>query len=171
MRGRAGVPCEDRRYLLKRYPKCFVGSEAVAWMVSEYGLTRELAIAAGQAMVERGVIYHVHKDHPFEDAPLFYRFAEPAAALDDVDIDDLVALMAGPGGVPIEDRRYLATSYPQCFVGAEAVDWLCTRFGISREDGVTVGQRLVDLFLLRHVVDEHDFIDGPFFYRFKGAAA
>jgi hypothetical protein len=51
-------------------------------------------------------------------------------------------------------------------VGREAVDWLAATYGIGREDAVTLGQRLVDLRLAHHVLDEHDFVDGYYFYRF-----
>lgn len=170
MRGPGGVACEDRRYRLKRYPNCFIGTVAVDWLVAQYGLSRDLAVAAGQALLERGVLYHVVKDHAFEDEPLFYRFADPASTMDNVDIDALVERMTGADGVAIADRRHLGKVYPACFIGSEAVDWLAAKFEITREDAVTVGQRLVDLYLVRHVVDEHDFIDAGFFYRFTHAA-
>lgn len=40
MRNIGGVQIEARRYRLKVYPKCFVGSEAVEWMQSNLKLTK-----------------------------------------------------------------------------------------------------------------------------------
>jgi small-conductance mechanosensitive channel len=74
MRGAGGVTVSDRRHLLNHYPKCFVGSEAVSWMVREEGLTRDEALTLGRILVERGIIHHVLDEHGFEDAAYFYRF-------------------------------------------------------------------------------------------------
>jgi hypothetical protein len=74
MRGPSGLAIEDRRYRLTVYPKCFVGSEAVAWLMRTHELTREEAIRLGQSLVDRGVIHHVLDEHPFRDGQYFYRF-------------------------------------------------------------------------------------------------
>jgi hypothetical protein len=37
MRGPMGVPVADRRHLLSVYPRCFVGSEGVDWLVEHAG--------------------------------------------------------------------------------------------------------------------------------------
>ena len=47
MRGPGGVPVVDRRHLFTVYRKCFVGREAVDWVVRTSGLTREEAVIAG----------------------------------------------------------------------------------------------------------------------------
>jgi hypothetical protein len=46
------------------------------------------------------------------------------------------------------------------------VDWLVRHEGIGRERAVALGRMLVDHDLLHHVLDEHGFEDGGFFYRF-----
>jgi hypothetical protein len=76
MRGGDGVEIKDRRYRLNIYPACFVGSEAVNWLMQTQNCTREEAIDLGQTLIERGIIHHVTDDHPFQDAYLFYRFYE-----------------------------------------------------------------------------------------------
>jgi pyruvate/2-oxoglutarate dehydrogenase complex dihydrolipoamide dehydrogenase (E3) component len=67
----------DRKYGIppKTYPKCFVGSEAVAKMVSE-GIAgdEEDAVRIGNMMLNAGVFHHVLDAHPFENKNLFYRF-------------------------------------------------------------------------------------------------
>jgi hypothetical protein len=74
--------------------------------------------------------------------------------------------MRGPRGVPVEDRRWLLTVHRGCFVGSEAVDWLVRAAGLTRPEAIAVGGRMVGLGLVRHVLDEHGFHDGRFYYRF-----
>jgi len=84
----------------------------------------------------------------------------------DDEIRSLVTRLRGPEGVPIVDRRHLLTVYRQCFVGREATDWMTRALGLTRAEAVAVGQLLVDRGAVRHVLDEHGFKDGNFFYRF-----
>jgi pyruvate/2-oxoglutarate dehydrogenase complex dihydrolipoamide dehydrogenase (E3) component len=68
----------DRKYGIppKTYSNCFVGSEAVAKMVSE-GIAgdEEDAVRIGNMMLAAGVFHHVLDAHLFENKVLFYRFA------------------------------------------------------------------------------------------------
>jgi potassium efflux system protein len=90
---------------------------------------------------------------------------------DEAAIGALVERMRGQGGVEIEDRRHLLRTYPRCFVGRQAVDWLCGHEGLSRTEAVDLGQRLVERGVLHHVLDEHPFRDGTFYYRFRADEA
>ncbi len=74
MRGSEGVEIKDRRYGFKVFPKTFLGSEAVEWLMQHERATRPEAIAIGQLMVEQNIIHHVLDEHDFKDEPLFYRF-------------------------------------------------------------------------------------------------
>ncbi|MGB3494025.1 MAG: mechanosensitive ion channel domain-containing protein [Elainellaceae cyanobacterium] len=74
MRGANGVEIKARRYGLRTYQHCFVGSEAIDWLMQNQRATREEAIRIGQILVERGLIHHVTDEHTFEDKYLFYRF-------------------------------------------------------------------------------------------------
>jgi potassium efflux system protein len=74
MRGPEGVARHDRRYRLKRYPCCFLGHEAVDWLVRREGLTRDQAVSLGKQLVERNLLHHVLDEHTFHDSGLFYRF-------------------------------------------------------------------------------------------------
>jgi hypothetical protein len=69
-----GLDIKDRWYNLKVYPRCFIGSDAVKWLMTNQKLTREEAIRAGQILIERRIIHHVLDEHQFEDSHLFYRF-------------------------------------------------------------------------------------------------
>lgn len=44
--------------------------------------------------------------------------------------------------------------------------WLTRECGLTHNEAMTLGQRLIDLFVFHHVVDEHPFKDGDFYYRF-----
>eukprot|EP00667_Euglena_gracilis_P003267 EG_transcript_3273 len=73
-----GVPVADRMLNLKFCRTCFVGSEFVDWIIRNLDatLTREQAVAKGQAMMDAGVFNHVEHTFPFLDTYVFYRFLE-----------------------------------------------------------------------------------------------
>lgn len=61
----------------QKYTSCFVGSEAVSWMIKS-GLASNVAEAEalGDLLIDHGVFFHVTRGHMFENRPLFYRFME-----------------------------------------------------------------------------------------------
>lgn len=75
---RAGVVIKDRMYHLKKYKQCFIGKEAVDFLLREgVASTREEAVELGQSiMTELSIFEHVARDHEFKDDYLFYRFVE-----------------------------------------------------------------------------------------------
>jgi potassium-dependent mechanosensitive channel len=77
--------------------------------------------------------------------------------------------LVAAGEVAIRDRRHLLKRYPAAFVGCEAVDWLVTREGLTRAEAVELGERWVALGRVHHVLDEHGFRDGHFYYQLRGA--
>ncbi len=83
------------------------------------------------------------------------------------ELDALAARMRAPGGVPVGDHRHLFRVYRGCFIGRRSVDWMVQSEGLSRTEAVAVGQRLVERGAIHHVLDEHGFRDGHFFYRFS----
>lgn len=80
----------------------------------------------------------------------------------------LAARMRDPaGGVPIQDRRWYVKTYPACFIGSEAVDWLMQNQGcVDRAAACKLGMQMQVAGLLAHVTRDHTFKDGMFFYRF-----
>jgi Domain found in Dishevelled, Egl-10, and Pleckstrin (DEP) len=69
------IKLADRSYRLKTYKQCFVGSEAVDYLVqSGATATRDDAVLLGNAFIEMHLIEHVLRDHPFKDDYFFYRF-------------------------------------------------------------------------------------------------
>lgn len=73
---RKGLEIKTRKWMTKSYEKCFVGLEAVEFMVKEgIAKTKEEAIEIGQLLVASNIIKHVTGDHDFKDEKLFYRFS------------------------------------------------------------------------------------------------
>jgi hypothetical protein len=96
-----------------------------------------------------------HASHDGERAPRDWSDVEVAASARE---------LAVSGEVDIRDRRHLLRLYPDAFVGREAVDWLVAHFGLTRAEAVELGERWVAQGLARHVLDEHGFRDGHFYY-------
>lgn len=76
MSSEQGVEVKTRRHKLKLYPRCFLGNEAVDWIVDQIKVSREDAVRIGQKMLEKGLLEHVTQQHTFKDKNLFYRFNE-----------------------------------------------------------------------------------------------
>ena len=71
----------DRTYGFppKRYPKCFVGSEAVQRMIEEgIAIDAHDAVRIGNMLLEAGLFRHVLNEHAFKNDDLYYRFAADA---------------------------------------------------------------------------------------------
>mmetsp|Transcript_35418 Transcript_35418/g.79486 ORF Transcript_35418/g.79486 Transcript_35418/m.79486 type:complete len:694 (-) Transcript_35418:174-2255(-) len=75
---KTNVEVKDRKYRFQTYHKCFVGKEAVDYMVNErLASNREEAVQLGQSIMEELSLFeHVTRDHPFADEYLFYHFID-----------------------------------------------------------------------------------------------
>ena len=74
MRGSEGLNIKTRRYKLKLFHHCFLGHEAVDWLVENLKISREKAVSIGKKLIKAKIIHHVKDEHDFEDGDLFYRF-------------------------------------------------------------------------------------------------
>jgi len=91
---------------------------------------------------------------------------QPTPEFDDF-LRQMLPRFSGPEGVPIKNRQWYFRTYENCFVGREAVDWMVSnKYAKTRTDAVFLGKRLVYKGEITHVVQEHDFEDGYYFYRF-----
>ncbi|XP_036388969.1 phosphatidylinositol 3,4,5-trisphosphate-dependent Rac exchanger 1 protein-like [Megalops cyprinoides] len=68
----------------------------------------------------------------------------------------------------IKDRRRKLTMVPKCFFGNEFVSWLIESGEISKPDeGVNLGQALLENGIIHHVSDKHQFKNEQVLYRFR----
>ncbi|XP_041365780.1 rap guanine nucleotide exchange factor 4-like isoform X3 [Gigantopelta aegis] len=74
---RAPHMIRDRKYHLRTYRRCMVGSEMVDWLMQQSSLVhmRNQAVGMWQGLLEEGVVVHVCHQHQFKDKYLFYRFS------------------------------------------------------------------------------------------------
>mmetsp|Transcript_21277 Transcript_21277/g.30773 ORF Transcript_21277/g.30773 Transcript_21277/m.30773 type:complete len:665 (-) Transcript_21277:99-2093(-) len=74
---RAHVDIRDRVYHFKTYEQCFIGEDAVRYMIAD-GIagTKAEAVLIGNLLVDFGYIFHVTRDHNFKNEFLFYRFQD-----------------------------------------------------------------------------------------------
>ncbi len=73
-------------------------------------------------------------------------------------------------GVEVKDRRYQFQTYPQSFVGSEAVEWLMRTQGLSRKQALALGQQLLTAGHIQRLDPPGgDFQAGNTFYRFTPA--
>ncbi len=76
MRSETGVEIKTRRYKLKLYQRCFLGNEAVDWIVKRVNISRADAVRLGQKMLDKNIFDHATNEHQFKDEELFYRFRD-----------------------------------------------------------------------------------------------
>lgn len=162
MQRSGGVNIANRRYRLRIYPECFVASESVIWLERALSMSKDKAIAIGQALQAAGLTYHVAREQTFNDEELFFRVAQIPPRWD---VESFYALARSDGGFNVVDRNYRGTLYQRCFVGSEAVEWMQSQ-GRTVNEALTMGQQLIDLSLMHHVLDEHPFKNEKMFYRF-----
>ncbi|NXH57243.1 PREX1 protein, partial [Rhabdornis inornatus] len=68
----------------------------------------------------------------------------------------------------IKDRRRKLSTVPKCFLGNEFVSWLTEIGEISKpEEGVNLGQALLENGIIHHVSDKHQFKNEQVMYRFR----
>lgn len=75
---RAPTMVRDRKFHLRTYRRCMVGSDMVDWLMQQSSVvhSRGQAVGMWQALLEEGVISHVSHEHQFKEKYLFYRFRE-----------------------------------------------------------------------------------------------
>ena len=116
-----GIPVKDRKWRLRRYKNCFVGSEAVTFLCEYFDAdsmsvsVREDATILGQRLMNQGLFMHVvDPDKDFEDTELFYAFEK-------VGSDAMIGCVANTGGEDAEISDF------------ELVDIAVRALGISME--------------------------------------
>ena len=172
-----GVEIKDRTYHWKTYQDCFVGSDAIDFLVSHgYVKSRIDAVDLGRRISsELNLFQHATGNHVLKDDYLFYRFTndemrvyhEGKSSKGELSIEEQAKIFES--GVNVGTNRYHMKSYPHTFVGSQAVDFMI-QHGItnSRVAAVDLGRKMVtELGLFHHVTNDHDFRDDHLFYRFS----
>ncbi|XP_007423229.1 phosphatidylinositol 3,4,5-trisphosphate-dependent Rac exchanger 2 protein [Python bivittatus] len=81
--------------------------------------------------------------------------------------EKLYKMMCRQGNL-IKDRKRKLTTFPKCFLGNEFVSWLLETGEIHRpEEGVHLGQALLENGIIHHVTDKHQFKPEHMLYRFR----
>jgi hypothetical protein len=69
------VQVKDRGFFMNLFPLCFLGREAVAWMVAAgHARSQVDAVRLGNAMIHAGAIKHVNDSCTFENSYQFYQY-------------------------------------------------------------------------------------------------
>ena len=64
---RRALDIRDRSYRGRLYLACFVGSEAVDWLIEgKYASSREKAVDLGNSLIEAKKLHHVVDQHAFK---------------------------------------------------------------------------------------------------------
>jgi hypothetical protein len=74
--------------------------------------------------------------------------------------------MRGNEGIEIKDRKYRLTTYHQCFIASEVVQCMEKKYILSKSEAIRLAQELIDLKIIHHVTDNHEFKNDYLFYRF-----
>ncbi|XP_030641984.1 rap guanine nucleotide exchange factor 4 isoform X2 [Chanos chanos] len=75
---RAPHMIRDRKYHLRTYRRCCVGTELVDWQMDQsmFIHSRVQAVGMWQVLVEEGVLNHIDHEQSFQDKYFFYRFLD-----------------------------------------------------------------------------------------------
>eukprot|EP00871_Galdieria_phlegrea_P005191 jgi/Galph1/5673/GphlegSOOS_G4342.1 len=70
-------------------------------------------------------------------------------------------------GLKVSDRRWMLKTYPKCFTGTEAVEWMTTKLHLSKKEALDLGQRLMTAGVIQPVFGSDVFVEGDSFFRFQ----
>lgn len=167
---------KDRKRKLSTFPKCFLGSELVSWLmeIGETGNPEE-GVHLGQALLENGIIHHVTDKHQFKPEPVLYRFRfddgtyHPRSDMHDV-ISKGVRLFCRLHSLftpVIRDKDYHLRTYKSVVMANKLIDWLLAQGDCkTREEALILGVELCDNGFMHHVLEKSDFKDEPLLFRF-----
>uniref|UniRef100_A0A665W7L8 Phosphatidylinositol-3,4,5-trisphosphate-dependent Rac exchange factor 2 n=1 Tax=Echeneis naucrates TaxID=173247 RepID=A0A665W7L8_ECHNA len=134
---------KDRKRKLTTFPKCFLGSEFVSWLmeIGETGNPEE-GVHLGQALLENGLIHHVTDKHQFKPEPVLYRFRyddgtyHPRSDMHDV-ISKGVRLFCRLHSLftpVIRDKDYHLRTYKSVVMANKLIDWLIAQVMLEKSE-------------------------------------
>lgn len=132
-----GVERKDRQYHLETYKDCFVGSDAVEWVMDQERVSRQVARNVCVRLFRRGIFTHTLGNHSFLDEHKFYKWT-PAEIL------PIFMQMHTPGsGVQLTNDPGVKT-YPFCFTGKAAADWMLREGKSTNRSGAAALLRMFE---------------------------
>ena len=167
MRVPGGLDIRDRLFHLRTYKSCFVGREAVDWMVQHEQMTRAEAVLQGRRLLALGLMTHVVNEHDFEDAELFYQLATPTdASLASVSAPAMLrAQLLAQQGVRLSRHSRGLVRHNACTTGRALVRWIMATHRVSRQTARQWALQLMREGVVRHVYDDRPFTDDRTLYR------
>jgi len=167
MRVPGGLDIRDRMFHLQTYSNCFVGRQAVDWMVQHARISRAEAVQQGRRLLALGLMTHVLDEHDFEDAELFYRLASPTdASLASTPAPPAIrARLQAGDGVRIRSHTRGLVRHRSCLTGRELVRWIVSSQRVSRPTARQWALQLMREGVIRHVYDDRPFVDDRTLYR------
>ncbi|KAH0617654.1 hypothetical protein JD844_016114 [Phrynosoma platyrhinos] len=173
---RQGNLIKDRKRKLTTFPKCFLGSEFVSWLLETGEIHRpEEGVHLGQALLENGIIHHVTDKHQFKPEHMLYRFRYddgtyyPRSEMQDV-ISKGVRLYCRLHSLftpVVRDKDYHLRTYKSVVMANKLIDWLIAQGDCrTREEAMIFGIALCDNGFMHHVLEKSEFKDEPLLFRF-----
>uniref|UniRef100_A0A6I8NDA9 Phosphatidylinositol 3,4,5-trisphosphate-dependent Rac exchanger 2 protein n=1 Tax=Ornithorhynchus anatinus TaxID=9258 RepID=A0A6I8NDA9_ORNAN len=173
---RQGNLIKDRKRKLTTFPKCFLGSEFVSWLLEIGEIHKpEEGVHLGQALLENGIIHHVTDKHQFKPEQMLYRFRYddgtfyPRNEMQDV-ISKGVRLYCRLHSLftpVIRDKDYHLRTYKSVVMANKLIDWLIAQGDCrTREDAMIFSVGLCDNGFMHHVLEKSEFKDEPLLFRF-----
>uniref|UniRef100_A0A8C3GDP3 Phosphatidylinositol 3,4,5-trisphosphate-dependent Rac exchanger 2 protein n=1 Tax=Cairina moschata TaxID=8855 RepID=A0A8C3GDP3_CAIMO len=167
---------KDRKRKLTTFPKCFLGSEFVSWLLEIGEIHKsEEGVHLGQALLENGIIHHVTDKHQFKPEHMLYRFRYddgtyyPRNEMQEV-ISKGVRLYCRLHSLftpVIRDKDYHLRTYKSVVMANKLIDWLIAQGDCrTREEAMIFGVALCDNGFMHHVLEKSEFKDEPLLFRF-----
>ncbi|XP_019354193.2 phosphatidylinositol 3,4,5-trisphosphate-dependent Rac exchanger 2 protein isoform X1 [Alligator mississippiensis] len=167
---------KDRKRKLTTFPKCFLGSEFVSWLLETGEIHKaEEGVHLGQALLDNGIIHHVTDKHQFKPEHMLYRFRYddgtyyPRNEMQDV-ISKGVRLYCRLHSLftpVIRDKDYHLRTYKSVVMANKLIDWLIAQGDCrTREEAMIFGVALCDNGFMHHVLEKSEFKDEPLLFRF-----
>ncbi|XP_046543457.1 DEP domain-containing mTOR-interacting protein-like isoform X2 [Haliotis rubra] len=166
---------EERRFHFRNYKACFVGRDAVDWLIlNRHAHTREEAMMCMGLLQDQEVIHHVCDDHSFKDEHLFYRFRRDDETY--LQNKDLRAFFKGQhlfdrlfaSRAVLRDFHAPGVVYRDSFMGRELIDWMLqSGLSFTRDVAIKDCRELLENDVIKHVTDDYHFRDDDLIYQFS----
>lgn len=180
LKGDGGVPIKDRKYRLRSYPSCFVGSDAVMWLIQNKIVKNVRdAVVLGARMQRLNIFTKLTGSGSFENGDNFYQFcgnyrlSEYPTESDEKRLNllksDLLRIISD---LMNSDTAFDATSKKKksggwSVSGEDLVNYFVSmKVSASARDAVLLGNLMVKHALITHVNETQAFRNSRDMYKF-----